>query len=66
MMIAFTAIKIAKRPVKSDCTAMRITPVTVWVVWAIPSSSTKTKIQTTERALTTWMKILITFPLFRS
>lgn len=54
MMMAFTAIKIAKRPVKSDCTAMRITPVTVWVVWAIPSSSTKTRMHTTERALHKW------------
>ena len=48
--------------VKADCTAMRTTPVMVCVVCAIPSSSTKTRIQTTDIARTIWMNMLITFP----
>jgi len=66
IMIAFIAMRMAKTAVRADCTAMRTTPVTVCVVCAIPSSSTKTRIHTTERARTTWMKMLMTLPLFLS
>lgn len=41
MIMAFTAIKIARSPVKTDWTAMRTTPVIVWVVCATPSSMTR-------------------------
>lgn len=65
-MMALTAIKMAKTPVRADCTAIKITPVIVLVVCAIPSSSTKTRIHTTDRTRTSWMKILIMLPDFRS
>jgi hypothetical protein len=38
MMMALTAIRIARTPVRTDWTAMRTTPVMVWVVCAMPSS----------------------------
>lgn len=59
MMIAFTAIRMARTAVKADCTAIKTTPVTVCVVCDIPSSSTKTRMQTTRRASTTLMTVTL-------
>lgn len=65
-MIALTAIRIARAPVRADWTAMSTTPVTVLVVCEMPSCSTKTRMQTTEITRTAIMKMLMTLPERRS
>ena len=59
---AFTQIRTPSDTVRTPCKMTRIQPVMLFVVCETPSSSTKTRIQTNEATLTTWIMMLIQFP----